>query len=68
MENTGKLSMIISWLRFDGALVMTAIFLHYAGNDIKGQQVATGNKASWQQHELNVKTCPPNFCCALLSW
>ena len=93
MENTGKLTTIISWVRFDRALVMklwtynygfatgnvplfygnnivACSFLHFAANDIKGWQVATGNKASWswQQHKLNVKTWSPNFHCALLNW
>jgi len=44
-------------------------FMRFATNDVKDQQVTTGNQASClqQQHTLNLKTLSPNVPHALLN-
>lgn len=50
-----------------GSNIVACNFMHFAANEINGQEVPTGNRASHlrQQQKLNTKTWSPNFCCAL---
>ena len=73
----------ISCVRRDGSLMsnfwqcqqpcvarrVTYNFTRFAANDVKGWQVAAGNRASfpWRQRDFFVKTWSPNFRCALCS-
>ena len=62
----GQLS-LFQWLKY---FCLHCNFACFSANEVKGQQVASGNRASylWQQQMLNVKTWPPIFRQTLLNW